>query len=758
MIAIKSRAQSRRGLTLVEMLVVVALTVLMMTIIAQIFQATTGAIQIARAYQEIEQDLRGVEGTIKRDLAGITAKMTPPLNPKDNLGYFEYGENEFADAQGEDSDDYLAFTTTYTDGNLFFGRYLPGPTGLPTMNGPDTRGAQATIAPKVITSDTAEVIYFLRNGNLYRRTFLVQPGLRLYHEYAFTQSGVYQGVSAGNMPGITGNGRVGWQALNDISMRPAENVGLAYGPARQGFGLVNPGQLVFDTYIADTRSRRVRKFDSEVRPIANSLGDLTNRQNRAFKPRFTNDYYTPIYTPDPMTGALVLTSIVPFPDGNADDFMGAALVNSNGNYDNQIDDFTPATYPNLVGNAAKRVMTPFGVGVNESTNAPSFFQYFPLGSVTQGYDTLGFPFVYPNAYSRTALNTVPLAANIPPQGSIHGVALEYPVRKYDTATGPPGMYYLPYWNHNPLPAEDNLPTPGLNPVTNTANDKFGNSIYQSWWGFPTWREQLSPLWVDPLKRLNAPLQVTMPGSNGAPYQLRTGNQPFGLSWNFDAQPLSWLPEMLSPTRNLDQPFSEPSANAQSGANSYFYNNMSNIWNTTWEDDLIATNVRSFDVKVFEPSPEIQSYVDLGYLATPTGGTSIAPTGSAPFAPSQTTTLGNWLLGFGHEGRMPPLTSDYRLDAQYPFIPGVGPRYLGDDDSGVVRLRRVWDTWSTDYAAVDAKTLDPLTAPPFQPAPRPSYPAPYPAPLRGIQIQIRMTDPRQERVRTITIHQDFTSKL
>ena len=100
MISTHSRAHSRRGLTLVEMLVVVALTVLMMTIIAQIFQATTGAIQIARAYQEIEQDLRAVEGTIKRDLAGVTAKFTPPLNPKDGLGYFEYGENEFADAQG----------------------------------------------------------------------------------------------------------------------------------------------------------------------------------------------------------------------------------------------------------------------------------------------------------------------------------------------------------------------------------------------------------------------------------------------------------------------------------------------------------------------------------------------------------------------------------------------------------------------------------------------------------------------------------
>ena len=161
MIATSSRARHRSGLTLIEMLVVVALTVLMMTIIAQIFTATTGAIQVARAYQELEQDLRAIEGTVKRDLAGATARMTPPLNPKDNLGYFEYGENEFADAQGEDSDDYLSFTTRYTDGNFFYGRYLPSPAGMASGNGADTRGAQATIAPTIIASDTAEVVYFL---------------------------------------------------------------------------------------------------------------------------------------------------------------------------------------------------------------------------------------------------------------------------------------------------------------------------------------------------------------------------------------------------------------------------------------------------------------------------------------------------------------------------------------------------------------------------------------------------------------------
>ena len=49
-------------------------------------------------------------------------------------------------------------------------------------------------------------------------------------------------------------------------------------------------------------------------------------------------------------------------------------------------------------------------------------------------------------------------------------------------------------------------------------------------------------------------------------------------------------------------------------------------------------------------------------------------------------------------------------------------------------------------------------PPYAPPIYPSYPPPYPAPLRGIQIQIRVTDPTNQRVKTLTIRQDFTDKL
>ena len=90
------------------MLVTVAVLVIIMTILVQIFQAATGALSAAQTIQELDNQLKLLDSTIRSDLGGVTAQFTPPLDPAQNLGYFEYGENEFADIQGEDSDDYSA--------------------------------------------------------------------------------------------------------------------------------------------------------------------------------------------------------------------------------------------------------------------------------------------------------------------------------------------------------------------------------------------------------------------------------------------------------------------------------------------------------------------------------------------------------------------------------------------------------------------------------------------------------------------------
>ena len=145
---------------------------------------------------------------------------------------------------------------------------------------------------------------------------------------------------------------------------------------------------------------------------------------------------------------------------------------------------------------------------------------------------------------------------------------------------------------------------------------------------------------------------------------------------------------------------------------------------------------------------------------------------SPSAPAYLFTNGDYfdLLGqtFAHEGRMPPLVNDFRFDSQFgasTYLYPTGNTYtgnIGDDGTSVIRLRRVWDSWSTDYSRARANGVDPTAGfpvgPPFTPPIYPSYPPPYPAPLRGIQIQIRVTDPTNQRVKTLTIRQDFTDKL
>ncbi len=110
--------------------------------------------------------------------------------------------------------------------------------------------------------------------------------------------------------------------------------------------------------------------------------------------------------------------------------------------------------------------------------------------------------------------------------------------------------------------------------------------------------------------------------------------------------------------------------------------------------------------------------------------------------------------------MPPIIWDNRGDYQAPFI----SLNIGDDSTSTVRMRRTWDTWSTDYSNAPTTGVNPANGQPYGlgvglgfPV-YPSYPPPYPAALRGIQIQIRAVDPKNERVKILTIRQDFSDKL
>ncbi len=702
---------SRRGITLVEMLVTVGILVLIMTIIVQVFKSATGAVTGARMSQELDDSARLLDSTIRSDLNGATARFTPPLDPNNNQGYFEYTENEFADNQGEDADDTLRFTAKAPPGRPFLGRmYLPPPGGgLPgNLISPSSYYASQ---PITVSSEYAEIIYFLRNGNLYRRVLLVDPTRNLSTGQLYQMINNHDANGVQPTPGALGGAIVSWQGMNDISAHPVATAN---------------GSTVI---------------------VANSLGDLTNRENRSFSPRFANDFLTLTATTGPPPSV-------------------TWSLGSDGIPDDQNSDNVPDLYPTLYSNAINMV--------GSLIFAPNWYTTNP------GLSHMSFPFLYPNSYSMPQT----LSGSTTHVGWIHSPNPMAFINNSGVTFDSNPLAYLSALNHNPLDVGDNLPIPPAQ-----------TGYQQTFWGFPTWRETLSPQWNDPTYPLF--------GNQTLGYAI---GQPRGLVPRSSAVlPIiddgNTLPPMTTVWRLKPQLDTDGI-----GVNNVFFPPNTALWNNlSWEDDLIMTNVRSFDVKALDNS--YGGYVDLGWgddirLYQPYNtysGTLGISTPPALYQTPQTLiwpplnpntertaqTFNTLTQTFAHEGRMPPLVNDLRYDAQFgAVVPGYYPLpanntytgNLGDNTAGITRMRRIWDSWSTEYSVAPANGVynnpnapgpvsqggDRLNGapwgPPFTPPIYPSYPAPYPAPLRGIQIQIRIADPSGQRVKSLTIRQDFTDKL
>ncbi len=765
-IANPRRRRRRAGVTLVEMLVTLAVLLLMMALIVQIFQQATSGMNAAQAFQKLDEDLRRVDSTLRSDLSGATARFTPPLNPDDDLGYFEYVENEFADGQGEDCDDSIRLTVKAPPGRPFTGRMWAKPPNVLTTDAlgnpitvPMLFGSMSAVQlnlylatqPITVTSEYAEVIYFLRNGNLYRRVLLVAPELQskivaTVANTGFFPDGTLSGYTNGTFtPGALGGLQTSWQGVNDLSARPAA----------RGTPTANHNQTI----------------------VLNTLGDLTDRHNRAFSPRFADDF-------------VLLDGSAATPDGIPDDL----------NADN-VPDFHPSLYYNAIND------TVTGNGTtNRLWNVSDMTGIAGNSFLAQSLQSLGFPFIYRGSFSQAQQAD----DNHTEIGWIHAPApfANDGTNLYIFNTDP--VNYVKYLNHNPLDLGDDLATPYSTSAAGYANN------LQTYWGYPTWRETLAPEWADPTVQVN---QV-------APY-----SHPFGLipitanevnqGSLTTAAGAAGLPgeQLLPPMIQEDaagrvwrsagqtQLFSDGA-----GSNTTLFDTDHTLWTQqSWEDDLLLTNVRSFDVKAFEPA--LADYADLGWgddprvtapVSSATGdylgmGNTPAPFlygnydaftgGYAANAMALVNGRACNVVGqtFAHEGRMPPLRNDFRFDAQFgaalypslpePFFSRVGDTSayngnVGDDSNTIVRMRRIWDTWSTTYSKAPATGVLPTTlpdgtvgpgggfpyGPPFSPPIYPSYPAPYPAPLRGIQIQIRVTDPTSQHVKVLTIRQDFTDKL
>jgi type II secretory pathway pseudopilin PulG len=192
----------RRGLTLVEMLVATALSLLVILAVTQAFQMVGDNVMASRAVLEMSGQLRGITNQLQNDLAGVTVPVRPWPDAEAGLGYFEYhegalwdrglGSSPFPETSVGDVDDVLLFTSR-TVGRPFVGQIL-GRLELPPSGSPDPRPVLIFDATQTnsIESRVAEIAWFTRfndrdaDGNvdpgevtLHRRQFLVLPNINL---------------------------------------------------------------------------------------------------------------------------------------------------------------------------------------------------------------------------------------------------------------------------------------------------------------------------------------------------------------------------------------------------------------------------------------------------------------------------------------------------------------------------------------------------------------------------------------------------
>lgn len=193
----KSRRPSRSAFTLVEMLVSVTLVLLMMTLFASIFQMATGSMAKQRGIAENDQRARTLATIIRKDLQHRTSRYMLPYYPTEDsatsptsfsnrAGYFYISTND----PYSGLDDLIQFTVSANilsedpDSTPFFGKAATltdrsvavsstNPNLSVSPNQPETDDGSVS-GNGTGSSPAAEICYFVRGGNLYRRVILIR--------------------------------------------------------------------------------------------------------------------------------------------------------------------------------------------------------------------------------------------------------------------------------------------------------------------------------------------------------------------------------------------------------------------------------------------------------------------------------------------------------------------------------------------------------------------------------------------------------
>lgn len=185
----------RRGMTLTEMLVATAMTLVIMGVVVQLFGMVGKGVSSSRASLDMSMQLRAVAHTLRTDLNGITFETVPPVKVDSDSGYLEIIEGSGSDTSRGfkqltgDIDDVLMFTAQ-TSGKPFVGKFGESEdvNGNGQLDFGEDTNNNGWLDTGLMQSPYAEVVWFCREAssqplananppttlyNLHRRQLLV---------------------------------------------------------------------------------------------------------------------------------------------------------------------------------------------------------------------------------------------------------------------------------------------------------------------------------------------------------------------------------------------------------------------------------------------------------------------------------------------------------------------------------------------------------------------------------------------------------
>ncbi|MBR5243902.1 MAG: hypothetical protein IKW13_06685 [Thermoguttaceae bacterium] len=279
----------RRGFTLLEILTSITLALTLMYAVARIFSNVGGTMNETMSSMEMSNALRNAKNRLTTDLESLSVTPAPPRNSRRDEGFFCYVEGmggpfdrvapdaanggndgnpfsvgdvaidleryqtsnevdangvpEAVDATVGDLDDILSFTAKAPDGQPFRGRFIEPVYATATDANGNVYKEIVDGIPTTIESEYAEIVWFVRGTTLYRRVLPLVSNERLQESF---------------------------EALRVASLTAdTAFTGVAFDNIRRGFGFYQ----LYDVSV---------HMGAGGTLVANTLGDLSNRENRYF--------------------------------------------------------------------------------------------------------------------------------------------------------------------------------------------------------------------------------------------------------------------------------------------------------------------------------------------------------------------------------------------------------------------------------------------------------------------------------------------